>query len=124
MGVGSASRTSTRRCHSIAKIEQPLRLRSRPRTGAAAVVDVDTDAEADVERQVAVVLDRDNGLTLGHEAGFVGGVIDASGNVGESKEQAKPDNKSSNSVCKLVSVVGALNIVTPVPAREPEPAST
>jgi hypothetical protein len=89
-------------------------------SAAAAVVDVD----ADVEGQVAVVLDRDNGLTPGHEDGFVGEVIDASGNVGELKEQARADNKSSNSVSKPVSVVGALNIVTPVPVPEPEPAST
>jgi hypothetical protein len=84
----------------------------------AAVMDVDADVDADVEGEVVVVLDRDDGLTVGLEAGLVYGVVDASANVGESKERARSDNQSSSSVSKSVSVVIAFNVVTPVPGRE------
>jgi hypothetical protein len=91
---------------------------------AAAIANVDVDVDGDVEGEVAVVLDRDNGLTVGLEAGFVDGVVDASANVGGSKEEAKADDKSSNPVSNPVSVIDALNVAAPVPTPEPEPAST
>jgi hypothetical protein len=89
-------------------------------SGAVADVDADVD-DAEVGREVAVVLDRDSGLTLGLAAGSVDGVVDVSANVEESKEQASADNKSSSSVSEPTSVVDALNVAASVPAPDPEP---
>jgi hypothetical protein len=56
---------------------------TRGMSGAAAVaVDIDVDFD-DVEGQVAVVLSRDNGLTLGLEAGFVDKVVESRRRVRE-----------------------------------------
>jgi hypothetical protein len=71
---GSASCTSSRRCHSIPRSSnhsgRGLILALGTSGAAAAVVD------ADVEGEVAAVLDRGNGLTLGLEAGFLDGVVE------------------------------------------------